>query len=209
MPEKPLLVYNFAQGGDTVGNMEKKIEGPYQELIKSKCKPGKDWSPATSLFGIQYRDCLNNGLMAVSASSSTFGEGDAGSLMSDIFKSVQTVYDTGARAFLFIDVPPVERAPLIVVYPTMSKRFGSICSMWNQLLQDQIEKFSEGHPDVRCFQFSSHRCLNDILDNPVKHGFAETDVTEYGGGIWVDNIHLTSAVHKIIAEDVLQFLKTI
>ncbi|KAG9093838.1 hypothetical protein FS749_013644 [Ceratobasidium sp. UAMH 11750] len=50
MPEKPLLVYNFAQGGDTVWNMEKKIEGPYQELIKSKCKPGEDWNPATSLF---------------------------------------------------------------------------------------------------------------------------------------------------------------
>ncbi|KAG9093837.1 hypothetical protein FS749_013643 [Ceratobasidium sp. UAMH 11750] len=147
--------------------------------------------------------------MVVSAFSTTFGENDAGDLMSDIFKSVQAVYDTGARAFLFIDVPPVERAPLIVIHPNISKRFGSICSMWNRLLQDRTKKFSEGHPDVRCFQFSSHSCLSDILDNPVKHGFAEADATEYGGGIWVDNIHLTSAVHKIIADDVLQFLKTI
>lgn len=31
-----------------------------------------------------------------------------------VFECVQTIYDSGARAFLFIDVPPIERAPLIV-----------------------------------------------------------------------------------------------
>ena len=28
-----------------------------------------------------------------------------------LFRSLQEVYDTGARNFLFIDVPPIERAP--------------------------------------------------------------------------------------------------
>ncbi|KAG8782732.1 hypothetical protein FRC12_020483 [Ceratobasidium sp. 428] len=199
-PEKLLLVYDFAEGGDTVSDMEETVEGPYKELIKTKARPGEHWNPGTSLF-VFWIGTNNIG--------DTFSEDDASGFMSDIFKCVQTVYDTGARAFLFIDVPPVERGPLIVIYPNISQRFASICSMWNRLFRCRIDAFSEEHPDASCFQFSSHKCLNNILDNPTKHSFLQEDVTKYGGEIWVDHIHLTSSVHKILATDVLEYLRTV
>jgi phospholipase/lecithinase/hemolysin len=91
----------------------------------------------------------------------------------------------------------------------MSEQFASVCVAWNKSLGENIQMFSNAHPDVRCFEFSSYKCLSDILDHPVKHGFIEDDVTRYGGAIWADNIHLTGAVHETIAQDVWEYLMTI
>ncbi|KAG8720756.1 hypothetical protein FRC09_009050 [Ceratobasidium sp. 395] len=121
-PEKLLLVYDFAEGGDTVSDMEETVDGPYKELIKTKARPGEHWNPGTSLF-VFWIGTNNIG--------DTFGEDDANRFMSHIFKCVQTVYDTGARAFLFIDVPPVERGPLIVIYNPTKHSF----------LQEDVAKY--------------------------------------------------------------------
>ncbi|QRV75970.1 carbohydrate esterase family 16 protein [Ceratobasidium sp. AG-Ba] len=189
--ERPLIVYDFAQGGDTVQNMQQKVEEAYRKLVTSTCILGEHWNSATSLFG------------------SIHGEDGAQALISNIFQRVETTYDTGARAFLFIDVPPVGKIPTVVVSPQTSERIGSICTMWNQRMKEGITKFSDDHSDVQCYQFSSHDILDDILTRPTKYGFTEADATKRGGAIWVDHIHITSAVHKILASKILELLKTI
>ena len=52
--------------------------------------------------------------------------------------------------------------------------------------------------------FSSHEVISDILDNPERYGFSKEDVAKEGGEIWVDDLHLSSAVHRILAERFLE-----
>ncbi|KAL5641064.1 hypothetical protein ACGC1H_001514 [Rhizoctonia solani] len=48
--ERPLLIHDFAIGGDTVPKMEAIINGPYQDLVGRRCRCNEHWKPANSLF---------------------------------------------------------------------------------------------------------------------------------------------------------------
>ena len=37
-----------------------------------------------------------------------------------------------------------------------------------------------------------------VLDDPLEYDFTEDDVTTEAGGIWADELHLTSEVHDIL-----------
>ncbi|CAE6436999.1 unnamed protein product [Rhizoctonia solani] len=198
--EQPLLIHDFAIGGDTVPRMEVIINGPYQDLVGRRCKCNEHWKPANSLFvfwiGI-------NDLAHLSNEQSIKGR------LTHLFSCVQTAYNTGARAFLFVDLPPIDRAPLIVTNETSRRDFASRYKMWNENLNKMVQQFSEEHLDASCFEYSSFKLLNSILDDPAEYGFDEGDAQKFGGGIWADHIHLTSAVHEWIARDIREYLMTV
>jgi hypothetical protein len=45
-----------------------------------------------------------------------------------------------------------------------------------------------------------------VLDDPLDFDFTDDDPETEGAGIWVDDLHLTSAVHSIFAERLLDSL---
>lgn len=77
---------------------------------------------------------------------------------------------------------------------------------WNVLLRNQAEEFAKGSEKATVFVFSSHQVLTDVLDEPLDFDFAEDDAETGGGGIWIDDLHLTPAVHVILAEHLLNSL---
>lgn len=94
---------------------------------------------------------------------------------------------------------------------------------WNETLTNCIRDFtakhgpkdsasSSGAPDSgapTCLYFSSYKVFNEILDNPGAEGYPSEDVKVAGGSIWVDQLHATAAVHKDIAHELAQFLRSI
>ena len=80
---------------------------------------------------------------------------------------------------------------------------------WNELLLAQAEEFAESSKKATVLVFSSHDVLSDVLDKPEEYGFQRSDVDEAGEGIWEDQLHLTSAVHHILAEQLHGVLSTI
>jgi phospholipase/lecithinase/hemolysin len=73
---------------------------------------------------------------------------------------------------------------------------------WNDLLRKKVADLAPvGTQAPRSvFMFSSNAVLTDVLNDPVKYGFAEKDITQEGGRIWEDALHVTSDVQKVIAE---------
>lgn len=67
----------------------------------------------------------------------------------------------------------------------------------------------ESHPDVSAFVFSSWQTFSCILDDPDIYGFLPSSARQYGGDVWYDHLHPTSAVHKIICDDFYQFVSSI
>jgi len=76
---------------------------------------------------------------------------------------------------------------------------------WNDLLRKKVADLAPvGTQALRSvFMFSSNAVLTDILNDPVKYGFAEKDITQEGRRIWEDTLHVTSDVQKVIAEQLV------
>ena len=137
-----------------------------------------------------------------------------------LFDAVHDLYvKAGARNFLFIDVPPINRSPggkttqqqeIYTTELTFSYTLASLIESdiseryerWNELLLTQAEEFAESSKKATVLVFSSHDVLSDVLDKPEEYGFQKSDVNEAGEGIWEDQLHLTSAVHHILAEQI-------
>lgn len=69
--------------------------------------------------------------------------------------------------------------------------------------------FGEEHQDASVLVFSSWDLFTAVLDNPVQYGFKEDDSSKARGGIWVDRLHPTTKMHKIIAEKIVDYLISI
>ena len=79
---------------------------------------------------------------------------------------------------------------------------------WNELLQRKAESFTEDSPQASVFLFSSHKIVTNILDDPEEFDFSEDDATDMGS-IWLDELHLTSEVHRCIAEGLRKAIETV
>lgn len=79
---------------------------------------------------------------------------------------------------------------------------------WNEALQSRSKDFTSENKRVSLFLFSSYRVVSSILDDPEEYGFQSDDVSQEGGGIWADELHLTSDVHAILAERLEKALRT-
>jgi hypothetical protein len=83
------------------------------------------------------------------------------------------------------------------------------CDTWNSLLSSYIRTFTAETSQATMLLFSAHAVLTGVLDDFVEFDFSESDVEEAGGGIWLDEIHLTSAVHSIVAESLERELEAL
>ena len=78
--------------------------------------------------------------------------------------------------------------------------------IWNALLRSKAEEFAKDYEKATVFVFSSHQVLGEVLEEPLDFDFAEEDPGIGGAGIWIDDLHLTPAVHAILAERLLDSL---
>ncbi|KAG1734129.1 hypothetical protein EDB19DRAFT_2040995 [Suillus lakei] len=120
-----------------------------------------------------------------------------------IFDAVHRL-DIGVRArnFIIIDVPPIDRSP---GGSSFGAELKDRVETWNDLLHKETADHASGagtqlEATRSIFLFSSNAVLTDILDDPVKYSFTEKDVVQEGGSVWEDELHVTSGVQKVIAE---------
>jgi len=129
--------------------------------------------------------------------------GKLSSHIQKLFELHDKLYDTGARNFLLFNLPPMQRAPGAPAH--LKNATNSPHAEWNNLLQIAAQTFAAKHPDATVMVFSSWDTFNRVLDNPTDSGFTDDDETE----IWIDHIHPTSRMHKIIAHDLASFLQSV
>lgn len=82
----------------------------------------------------------------------------------------------------------------------------SVFDSFNAELIAGARNFATTHPDITVLLFSASTTFRKILDDPVAHGFDNSDHHKSGGGIWYDYIHPTSKVHDYVAKDLAEFL---
>ncbi|KAJ6629304.1 hypothetical protein B0H10DRAFT_2160475 [Mycena sp. CBHHK59/15] len=191
-PNPNLLVYNYAKGGSRVAQVKDQVQSMFRYHLGEK----PDWAPWTS------SDTLF--LTWVGINDAAYGSDHADN-MEKLFQVQEILYETGARNFLFINVPQCTDLPPQVI-TALKGRDGVSHINWNTELKKSAAHFSEAHPDTTVMIFSSWDTFTTVLDDPIAHGFPAADVLKPARSIWVDHLHPTSKMHDFIARDIAGFL---
>ncbi|OCF61640.1 hypothetical protein L486_01297 [Kwoniella mangroviensis CBS 10435] len=112
------------------------------------------------------------------------------------------MYVLGLRNLVLIDVPP--RRPSMSSASFM-ETISSRISQWNDLLPSRVQHWLS-KPNTTSKIFSAHDVFTEIFDDPTKYRFKHEDPDKSSGGIWVDGLHPTSQVHKVLADELEKFL---
>ncbi|KAJ8515619.1 hypothetical protein ONZ45_g6975 [Pleurotus djamor] len=179
----PQNVYNYAFPGATA---EHDFSTQLSQFLNTSTRLLENETTYVIFFGIN--DCGSTDV------------DDLEAIVEGIFDGIHELYDKShARNFILFDVPPVDRSPQAIdaeSSPTISDRI----SAWNELLLAHAEAFARSTRAATILVFSTHHVLTEVLDDPLEYDFSEDDVENEGGGIWVDDLHLTGGVHGILAK---------
>ncbi|KIK99715.1 carbohydrate esterase family 16 protein [Paxillus rubicundulus Ve08.2h10] len=93
---------------------------------------------------------------------------EAADVVGKLFEDHESLYATGARNFLFIDVPPIARSPA-----ARGQFFGPIHSQWNEALNERAQQNLVGsHPTTQVHDILV-REISEFLDSVVKSSSAK------------------------------------
>ncbi|THH20678.1 hypothetical protein EW146_g716 [Bondarzewia mesenterica] len=193
-----LLVYDYAAGGQRVSGVSTQVTRQFLPLAGQKPE-WAPWGASDSLFvtWVGINDCA-----FLSSSEPSLVK----DVIEDLFSLQEKLYEAGARNFLYINVPPINRSPAVPATKSADPKHSEPYKMWNYNLMETAKEFTLSHPDITALVFSSWDTFNRVLDDPVAFGFNGDDGRKRGGGIWYDHLHPTSKMHGIIAKDVSEFL---
>lgn len=186
---------NYASPGSTVeDDLADQLNAFFKHYPKKSCPestPSLDPNSTLYIFCLGINDCSRTDI------------DDLEELVNQLFEDgLDDVFvKAGGRNFLLIDVPPKDRSPgaRAVEEPDLGARY----TTWNTLLRHRAEAFAADSPQASLFLFSSYKVVTSILDDPEEYDFSEDDVDDVGA-IWLDELHLSSEVHQVIAEELVE-----
>lgn len=166
--------YNLAKGGASVDSfglpnpfrpfdqqVEKFFLPSYAQNNTTLATWRSDNTLFTSFFGINDVNLFYkfNNATAVAAM-----------IMSTYASLVEDLYQAGARNFLFMNVPPINRAPFTVNQGDMSKTFVEMNRVavadFNMRITNMVGRLVEQHTDTTVFLFDTFRLFNAVLNEP-------------------------------------------
>ncbi|KIO31415.1 carbohydrate esterase family 16 protein [Tulasnella calospora MUT 4182] len=210
--ESPIYAYNFAISGATIDNsivpafstsIKSVTEQVGQFISNLGSKPSyAPWTSSTAIFSFFIG--INDIGMTF---CNSYTQGDrTDTLLTAYFNQVQKLYDAGGRNFLFVNVPPVDRSPLMISQSSASTEKNIIIS-YNTKLASKIQAFKSAHSDVTTYLYDSWSKLTQILNSPQTYGLQ--DATSQGSGsnvAWCNVYHVSPAVHHLFAQDIQALL---
>ncbi|KXT02390.1 hypothetical protein AC578_172 [Pseudocercospora eumusae] len=228
-----LQTVNLAYGGATVDSalvppylptvlsVKQQIQDEYQKTYASHPATFQ-WKANTTLFAsfIGINDVGN--AYAWSNSSQVFPK-----IWSTYTSLIEELYTSGARNFLFINVPPVNRSPLTLAqsYQSQTQERNDI-EAWNANLTSMVSDLQTKHRDVTTFTFDAYTLFGQVLDDPCSHNTTcpyknTTHYCEaYENGtpewytynvtcglsvdkyFWLNSLHPTFRMHDLLAQKI-------
>jgi len=235
-----LLTYNLAYGGATI---DSSLVAPYEPQVSSisdqiqnewvptySSKPSSaPWASDNTLFAVfdGINDVGNSWSQGVPATTTLNAQ-----IFSEYSSLVEKLYTAGARNFAFINVPPVDRAPLTLAQSTSNQAEEKAdIAAWNTALLNLTKSLKSEHSDVNVFTVDANALFTKALDNPssfpqtslyknttayctaYENGTPADDTFDSSCGIpvneyfWLNSLHPTYPIHDVLAQALGQQLQ--
>jgi len=227
-------VFNLAVGGAVTDN---NLVTPFMPNIPSLVdqtnqfvqflapKPaGAQWSSNNTLFAIWIGiNDVGNSWSWTNVTQSGFHH----TIMDRYFAQVEKMYQGGARSFLFLSVPPIDRSPLFIEQGRNATRL-TVASLadYNGQLAQRIANFKRTHHDLQQVTlFDTGKIFNTLLDNAGALGFVNATgfADPYQNGtpekttqtppfapvssyFWLNSLHPLYTVHYSLAHAISTIL---
>ncbi|KAI0199771.1 hypothetical protein F4808DRAFT_471232 [Astrocystis sublimbata] len=233
-----LLTYNFAYGGATVDSA---LVEPYLPTVKSvkeqvdtEFLPGytgssasTTWTGDDSIFAIWIgiNDVNNSFKQGKNMTDALNDE------IFDVFSGlVDKMYDAGGRNYVLINVPPLERTPVVIGQGDSAVALiKADVAVWNQKVVDLANSL-KAKADTNVWIYDSNESFGEVIDDPKLHaetaglqnttdycvayqdGTPAQDTFDPSCGIpvneyfWLNDLHPTSAIHEVVAKGVADLL---
>jgi phospholipase/lecithinase/hemolysin len=172
--QSSILTYNLAYGGATVDSalvtpyaptvisMKDQVEKQFVPIYGSHPDTAP-WSSEASLFAffIGINDVGNSWWL----NNATLYD----AIFTTYASLLEQVYTTGARNFLFLNVPPVNLSPLITSqaddgYATEYE--GRVIADWNSRVVNMTAQLKAKHSDVTTFVHDTNKLYMDVIKDP-------------------------------------------
>ncbi|KAF8169966.1 hypothetical protein K438DRAFT_2024527 [Mycena galopus ATCC 62051] len=116
-----------------------------------------------------------------------------------------TLSNAGGRNFLFINVPPTYRAPLIIgFFPTQLDVLKTVIEGFNSKLAAKVQAFKEENHGVETWLWDAYTTFNIILDDPHKYGFINNFSYSEPGDFWANTYHPSMIIPRAAGDIVIR-----
>jgi phospholipase/lecithinase/hemolysin len=158
------------------------------------------WTASNTLFGvwIGVNDVGNAWYLS---NWSTLAE----TIIARYISQVQIMYNSGARNFLFLTVPPIQYTPLVVAEgSTTVSEEGAGVAYYNQLLVAAIATFKAANEGVTTYVYDTTVPFMQAIDDPTAYGAPNATCYNADGVscLWWNDYHPGQAIHRLVAEGV-------
>ncbi|MCJ1444531.1 MAG: hypothetical protein MMC23_005033 [Stictis urceolatum] len=205
--------FDFAQSGATVSNditpvgipaFKDQVPTFYEPKYSSKPADIAPWTSDNAFFTVFFgiNDIENN-----------YRTNNISTLIPETqqvyFSLVQNLYDTGARKFVFINVPPLDKSPRVM--PENPPLWSQWQQTWNSQLATNAQSFAASHTDAQAVVYDFATFFEGVLDNPTAQGFQDATCIGNGGPtcIWADSFHPGYTMDSKWANDMIPTLTQI
>jgi phospholipase/lecithinase/hemolysin len=145
---------------------------------------------------------------------------------------VDQLYNSGARNFLFLNVPPVNYSPLTMTAGLSAQSLeAAAIAEWNHRLSSLSKSLTKKHNDATSFVFNTHKIFSRVIEHPCAYPqtcpYKNTTAycTAYQNGtptptsfdpecgipvdeyLWLNSLHPTFRMHEAIAAQIVKLIK--
>lgn len=127
------------------------------------------WQSADTLFGI---------FIGINDVGNSYGSLNSSVDLNDLIFAeyaslVEKLYNAGAKNFLFLNVPPVDRSPLTTAQGANASALEATdIAYFNSQIDLMVSNLTMAHKDATAFVFDCNTLWNQVLDDPQR--FPET-----------------------------------
>lgn len=175
-----LQTYNLAYGGATVDSA---LVKPYiptvlsvKQQVQDEFVPGYTGDAPTAPSAPKWTgtDSIFAFWIGINDVGNSYGSGpdSSGPLYTSIFDVysglIDQLYSSGARNFVFINVPPVDRSPLTVGQGQSSvETENAAIADWNKRVADTAAALKSNHTDeVNVWVYDSNKSFGEVMEDP-------------------------------------------
>ncbi|KAL9607885.1 MAG: hypothetical protein Q9167_007248 [Letrouitia subvulpina] len=216
-----------SQGMSSTNDLVHQISGQFSKFANlsttssssSGAGNATSWTPSSTLFLSFFG--INDVIGSYSSADFTTTTLDA--VFSSYETSLSTLYDSGARNFLVINLPPLELAPQFngADDATKAEEVKTAIEAFNGRVPDLLEQLRGTHGDASWQWYDLHELFERTIEDQGQAEMAEigknalTNVRDKsppgssGGGnegaegyFWLNEIHPTRAVHQVLAKEI-------
>lgn len=149
---------------ETVQTLKNQVEDEYLPTY-AQHPSFFDWKPETTLFAIWIG--INDVNLAYNRANSTL----TFKLIFDEYTALaEKLYESGARNYLLLNLPPVDRCPMTVATgPAAQQLQKTTIEAWNRSLRALETHLKATHPDVTTFFIDTNKIFRGVISDPCSY----------------------------------------